>query len=270
MALYKVEAVVLRTREYGEADKIVTLYSREEGKLHGIAKGARRPRSRLAGGMQPFTHVRLMLWRGRNLDTVSQCEIVAAFGPLREDLTRLAHASYVVDLVDEVTRERDANQDLFLTLLGTLHLLAWDQRPVLATRMFEARLLVLSGFRPVLDQCAGCQGSLGADGRRWFSAAAGGLVCPNCRVRERHAIAVSGGTVAALGHLLTADLRRLGVLRPSTQIERELEAVLRAAWDYRIERPLRSLAFLAAVRETPPPAKVAKGPPAQGVRPEED
>jgi len=102
---YKVDGIVLRARDFGEADRIITILDRNLGKLEAVAKGARRTRSRLGGSCQPFSHNHFLLWHGRTLDGVIQCEVVHSFSSLREDLMRLAAASYMAELVDEVVRD---------------------------------------------------------------------------------------------------------------------------------------------------------------------
>ncbi len=119
MPVYKTEAIVLRQQALGEADRIVTLFTREYGKLRAAAKGIRRPASRLGGRLEPFTHARLLLARGRTLDVIAQAEIVEAFAGVRADLIRSAYAAYVAELVDRGLADRDPHQEVFaLTLAG--------------------------------------------------------------------------------------------------------------------------------------------------------
>ena len=112
--LYRVDALIIRARDFGEADKILTLYTKECGKIQAIAKGVRKPTSRLRGGVQMFAHSRLLLYRGRSLDIVSQSESVESYGSLQEDLVRLVYASYLVELLDIAVPEREPNEISFL------------------------------------------------------------------------------------------------------------------------------------------------------------
>ncbi len=189
MPNYKVEGIVLKSRNFGEADRILTILDRDLGKLEGVAKGARRTRSVLRGPCQLFSHNLFFLWQGRTLDGISQCEVIESFARLRDDLMKLAAASYMAELVDDVARERDPSPEAFDLLLGSFRWLETvDATPASVThvlRSFDLRLLGLAGFAPVLDACATCgtpiEGWAGSGGVA-YSAAAGGIVCPSCRV----------------------------------------------------------------------------------------
>ena len=111
--LYSVEALILRARDFGEADKVITLFTREEGKCQAIAKGVRKSTSRLRGGVQPFTHSRLLLYRGKTLDTVSQSENICAFAALRDDLVLLSAAAYLAELLETALPEREPLEEVF-------------------------------------------------------------------------------------------------------------------------------------------------------------
>ena len=130
MPVYKAEAIVLRQQALGEADRIVTLFTREYGKLRAAAKGIRRPASRLGGRLEPFTHARLLLARGRTLDVIAQAEIVEAFAGVRADLIRSAYAAYVAELVDRGLADRDPHQEVFTLTLDVLETLGTRERKV--------------------------------------------------------------------------------------------------------------------------------------------
>ncbi|MEW6724512.1 MAG: DNA repair protein RecO [Bacillota bacterium] len=244
MALYTTEAIVLRERDLGEADRILTLFTRDKGKVEAVAKGARRPRSRLAGFSQPFSYGLVSLFSGRNLETVSQAELRESFGALRADLDRMAYAAYAVDLVDEVTRERDRHEELFYVLLSMLHLLTGEVDRELLIRALEIKVLAAAGFRPRLEDCAACGGTVGDAVR--FSPEAGGLVCGNCPAPG--AIRLSRGALETMRRLLGTDFRRLTGLRWSQAIRAEIGAVLDSYVVHCLERRPRSWAFLSTVR----------------------
>lgn len=188
MPNYKVDGIILRARNFGEADRILTILDRELGKLEGVAKGARRVRSTLRGPCQPFSHNLFFLWHGRTLDGISQVEVAESFASLRDSLPRLAAASYVAELVDDVARDKDPCPEIFDLVLDTFHWLE-SSEPTAANvshilRAFDLRLLGLAGFAPALDACASCGNPLEAWGSSdavAFSAAAGGIICPACR-----------------------------------------------------------------------------------------
>lgn len=251
MALYNAEGIVLRNRGLGEADRIITLFTREEGKVEAVARGARRPRSRLSGTTQPFTLGRYQLFRGKGLDSISQCEVEEGFAALRDDLARMAHAAYVCELVESITSDRDANEELFYLLSGALHLCAAGDDLPLVVRLFELRALAVTGYQPVLDHCAACGGPLGDAPQLRFAVAQGGVVCPNCAGGEASGpvVNISRGTLETMRRLLEVDLRRALMLKPDAATRAEMEAVLEEYIGWRLDRRLKSREFLSLVKD---------------------
>ena len=247
MALYTAEGIVLRTRNLGEADRIVTLYAREQGKVEAVARGARRVRSRLTGATQIFTHGRYVLFSGRTLDTLSQAEIVQSFAPLREDLIKMAHASYLAELLDVCVEPGEPSEDLFALVLGGLQALAAGVDPRVVSRHFELTVMSLLGYAPHVDSCVACRGE--AEGRVSMSAREGGILCERCRSADPTAIRLERSTLEWVRRLLATRVDRMGVFRIGADDLRLLEAVGRAFVDLRVPRPLKSLSFLASVRD---------------------
>ena len=152
----RVEAVVLRHSDWGEADRLVGLFTRQLGKIRAIAKGVRKMRSRKAGHLEPFTRTSLLLARGRDMFIITQAETIQAHTPLREDLLLVGYTSYVIELLDRFTYEEGENRALYRLLVDTLGRLSTEPDPILAVRYYEIRLLDLLGFRPQLFTCAHC------------------------------------------------------------------------------------------------------------------
>ncbi len=258
MSLYKTEGIVLRSRNLGEADKILTLFTREEGKVQAAANGARRPRSALAAATQPFTHGFMLCFRGRGLDRLSQCEIRESFAGLREDLVKAAYATYFAELIDGFTRERDRQPDIFLLLLAIQHMLQAGSDPEVTARIFELRLLTLAGFRPELERCASCDREVGGETGATpkaarlggFSPTAGGILCDDCAPPDETAFTVPPGAVESAKFLMTADLRKAIALKLPPTVAGPLERMTADYIQHHLERPLKSLAFLREVRET--------------------
>ena len=182
--IYKTEAIVLRQRKLGEAGKIVTLYTPNYGKLDAVAKGVRRPKSRLAGHLEVLTHTAVMLAQGRNLDTVTQAQTVESFAPLRADLHRLSRALYAAELVDRFSPEGAEGYHVFQLLLATLRRLVSAKNVDTVLRHLEMQLLSLSGFQPQLGRCVNCERILAA-APSYFSPDAGGVLCPSGRASRR-------------------------------------------------------------------------------------
>lgn len=248
MGVYKAEAIVLRSQKLNEADNLITLFSREHGKLRVVAKGVRKPASRKRAGVQLFTHGDFLLYHGRSLDHITQCESRTSFHRLVGNLDLFAYATYFVELVDGLLAENQPQEEVYLLLLTCLHLLEVSD-PELLTRAFEIRLINLLGYQPQLGECVQCGQSL-PFGEVRFSAALGGILCPSCRGQDQFASRCSLGALAALQQLQRLDLRRLTVLKLNQDIRRELDKMLRVFLGYRLEKKVKSWEFLQQVSES--------------------
>ncbi|MCL5025202.1 MAG: DNA repair protein RecO [Chloroflexi bacterium] len=245
--LYRTEAIVLKRVDMGEADKILTLYTPTFGKLRAIAKGARRPTSKLGGHVDLFMCSRLQVARGRDLDIVTQSEIVHAYPRLREDLYRTTYAFHIAELLDNLTGERIENQTLYDLLLVTLERLDTEDSPEIAARAFEVQALGLLGYRPELHRCLRC----GAEAQpvvNYFSAPAGGLLCPDCGGAGHVGVPLSVNALKVLRVLQAGDFQLARRLRLTPGLRAELESVLRAYLQFVLERRLRSVEFLNTLR----------------------
>ncbi|HEX2266946.1 MAG TPA: DNA repair protein RecO [Actinomycetota bacterium] len=241
MPLYKEQGIVLRSMKLGEADKILTILTQGAGKVRAVAKGIRRTTSKFGGRLEPLTHVSLMLYRGRNLDTVTQCEIVHPFRAVRSDFERIAAGETMVEAVDKVAEEHERNVRLFLLLLSGLRSLETEPRdPAAVAESFLLKLLSLSGFHPSLSACAAC----GVPGpHEWFAASQGGVVCRSCA--ENDAARTSQPALRWLDTLARADLNGAGEVIPEPRVRREGRAILYGYAEYHLERRMRSFALLA-------------------------
>lgn len=223
--LYRAEAVVLRGKEFGECDRILTLYSREHGKIRAIAKGARRLQSSLGPATQTFTYVVFSLAVGRSLDVVRQARVKEPWAAIRADIGRMGYASVVAELVDLVTPEGEPNPELFDLLLLALYGISQID-PRLALFSFLANFLDLLGWGPALEGCAKCEARLRDGESIRFSPAAGGALCPECK--EEDAFPLGGEAWAIMRALRGAELSFLSRLKPT---ERALERMERAYFE---------------------------------------
>ncbi|NLM94359.1 MAG: DNA repair protein RecO [Firmicutes bacterium] len=246
MACYRSEAIVLRTWDLGEADKALTLYTKDEGKIRAAGRGARRMRSRLLAVCQPFVHGRYLFFRGKGMDTIAQGELINSYRGLREELDRMAAAAYLAELVDVLVEERDPQEELFRLLSDSFDFMVEHGPTALLLRFFELQLMNLLGYRPRLADCAVCGTQQYVDPR--FSAAKGGLLCGTCAGEDPAALKISPGAWESLRCLLAGRMTLVGRLRPSPAVAAELEAVLRGYVDYRLARPLKSLEFLQTLQ----------------------
>lgn len=243
----RVEAVVLRHADWGEADRLLWLFSREQGKLRAVAKGARKLLSRKAGHLQPFTRAALMLARGHDLWIVTQAETVDAYLPLGQDLVRTAYAAYTVELIDRFTYEEGENTLLYQLLVETLARIAAEADAFWAVRYLEVHLLDLLGFRPEMFECVNCRQAIQPQDQ-FFSLQRGGVMCPHCGSAEPGARAVSLDALRYLRHFQRSTYsaaHRASVAQP---IRLEMEALLQQYLTYLLERGLNSPSFIKTVR----------------------
>ncbi len=237
---YQVSAIVLRQRDLGEADRIVVLLTRERGKLSAVAKGVKRARSKLAPALQLFTHARLQLASGRSLEVVTQAQAVAAFPRLRSDVERYACASYTAELADAMIEEGASCEWVFDLVESTLAALDDGGEMASLVRGFELKLLTGLGYGPELERCVECGVEVG-DRAGGFSAVEGGVICPRC---ARGGAPISEAALAGLRGLLRLPQPDLGGKKLKESVRQELERLMRRFVDYRVERELRSAAFL--------------------------
>ncbi|SJZ71451.1 DNA repair protein RecO [Selenihalanaerobacter shriftii] len=244
MSLYKTEAIVLRHYELGEADKIIVLYTRNNGKVKAVANGVRKTKSRLAGGVELFTYNDLLLYKGKSLFTISQCEIMNSFANLRGDLFKMAYASYLTEVVNEFAIEEEKNEPLFALILTTLYLLSEKDDLELIIRFFELRLLNLLGYRPEVTGCVECDKVINKIKRVKFSSQSGGIVCTECSSFDQYAMHISRGALAIMQRLLEIDYRKLDRLKVPDNFRRELAKILPNYLQSIIEKKLKSLDFI--------------------------
>ena len=241
MPLYKEQGVVLRAIKLGEADKIVTVLTQGSGKVRAVAKGVRKTTSRFGARLEPFTHVSLMVYRGRSsLDTISQAEIISPFRALRDDLGLFAAGETMLEAVDKVAEEHERNVRLFLLLLTGLRALqARPADPEAVAESFLLSLLSLSGFHPSLSACAVC----GRPDPDLFASGQGGAVCRSCA--EPDAGPVSREALGLLAELGAAGPGRAGAVMVDPYVRREARGLLFGFAEYHLERRMKSLPIMA-------------------------
>lgn len=261
--VYKTDGIILRHRNLGEADKVLTIYTPRLGKLEAVAKGVRRPTSRLAGHVEVLAHASLLLAHGRNLDVVTQAQEVESSRPLWEDLERLGRAAYAAELVDRCTPDRQEHEAVYRLLLETLRRLRERDDLDLVLRYFEVQLLSLLGYRPHLDACVACGGPLQA-GANAYSPAAGGAVCPACAAREAAAAPLSLNGLKVLRLFQRRPFPEAARVRLTPELGRELERHLRSSIRFILERDVRAAAFLDRLRRGQEPLPAAAALPGRG------
>ncbi len=245
---FRLEAVVLRHSNWGEADRLLWLFTLEMGKIRALAKGVRKPHSRKAGHLEPFTRALLLLAHAREIPLVTQADTIEAYLPLREDLLRTTYASYVIELLDKFTYEEGENRPLYHLLVDTLARLSQSDNPDLALRYYEVRLLDLVGFRPQLFNCVECgEEILPRD--QYFSAQQGGVLCPKCGAGSTGSRPISMQALKYLRHFQRSNFTEASRAQLIPGVNREIEIIVQHYLTYLLERGLNTPPFLRRVRK---------------------
>jgi len=258
--VYRTQAIILKRRDFFEADRLLTLYTPDRGKMPAIAKGIRKPTSRKGGHLELFTHSQLLLARGMNLDIITQAETIESFLPLREELLRTSYACYVSELLDQIAEENIPNPRLFYLLRDTLAWLGGSEDLALTTRFYELRLLALTGYQPQLFQCVRCRAPLEPEERFFFSPMEGGVLCEDCGlspagspsspggVPQRGAMPLSLPALKVLRFFQTREYELCQRVRIRPALHAELERVMYRYITFILDRNLKSVGFLNTLR----------------------
>lgn len=228
MPLLSTPAIGLKSRKWGEADRIVTVYSLCHGKIRGIARGARRIKSQFGSGLDPFVYSKLHLFEKPNdtLYRIRHVDVIEPFLALRENLEVLSAAARMVNTVSAITADGDADPPIFDTLLMGLQTLQEGSDPSMTALVFQVRMMGHTGFRPQMDQCAGCSKLLARAGGH-FSPKAGGLLCAICMMRQPlHCVSLSPGSLAVLQQAVRLPGTMWPRLRAAGRVRSELETAV--------------------------------------------
>lgn len=237
MAIRHDQGIVLRSYPFGEADRVVVILSPNRGKLRTVAKGVRKTKSRFGGRLEPFTHVDLVLYEGRNLDTITQVSVLEAFPHLRTDLDAVIAAGTMVESADAVAQEDEASVRLFLLLQRGLKALEAGHRGHDLITSYLLKLADVVGLAPALSRCASCGRS---EALNRFSFGGGGVLCDRCAMEG--SVKLRDGVTGHLRALAAADLSAIPIGDPG--ISGEAMGVTRRFVEYHLDRKLVSLAVM--------------------------
>ncbi len=237
MALRHDQGIVLRSYPFGDADRVVVLLSPNRGKIRTVAKGIRKTKSRFGGRLEPFTHVDLVLYEGRNLDTITQIAVIEPFPHLRGDLDAVIAAGTMVEAADAVAQEEETSIRLFLLLQRGLRTLESGLRGSDLITSYLLKLADVVGVAPALARCAACGRS---DGLDRFSFSGGGVLCGSCGAEG--SVRLRTGLTQHLEVLATTDLA--GLSGQDSELSKEAMGVARRFVEYHLDRKLASLAVM--------------------------
>ena len=242
MPTYTATGITLIARKYGDTGRVVSFCTRERGKVEAVARGVGKPASRLAAAVEPFTMSKLFFAEGRDLDRLTQAEVIEAHLPLRHDMRLYAYGAYLLELTNVTTEVGQAHPELFDDLAASLAALMAGDDAEIITWGFTLRLLVSQGSAPEVDVCVECGGEL--KGRASYAPGQGGFICQRCSPTSEGRLQVSGAALGALRSLATMPIARLNRVALKAQARREVSRVIRAHTDYHVGDNLKSRAFL--------------------------
>lgn len=239
--LQKCEGIVIRTTDYGETNKIVTLYTREWGKVGAMARGAKKPNSRLSSITQLFTHGYFLINRGSGLGSMQQGETATSLRSIGEDIFLTAYASYIVELTDKCTEEKKPNPYHFELLFQTLNYLNEGYDPDILMNIYEMKMLNVLGLNPILNQCSICGNT---DGHFSFSIREGGFICHRCLDKDPYHYKLSPSAVKLIRLFYYFDLSRLGNISVKAETKAELKNVITSYYEEYSGLHLKTKKFL--------------------------
>lgn len=248
MSYIKTEGIIIKEVNTGEADKILTVLTPGHGKMSIIARGARRPRSRFTACTQFLCYSKLVLFKGREIHTLNNCEVVESFSEAGMDLVKLTYASHIIDIIYDTTQEGQPAGKTLKLLLNTLYyLLKTDRIPELITTIFELRYLCILGYAPYVKGCMSCYVELKENENLSFSFNKCGFICYNnkaCSSDDPNTLKISLGAAKAMYYIVHAEMDRLFNFDLSPKVLNELRYIVDRYLRERLEKNYNKLNFL--------------------------
>ncbi|MGM8364612.1 DNA repair protein RecO [Virgibacillus sp. W0181] len=229
--LEKIEGIVLKTQDYGETHKIVTVFSNKAGKISAIARGAKKTKSRMAAVTQPFIHAQFLIYIKKGLSTIQQGEIISSFRSIREDIVKTAYAAYISELTDKLMETLSPDAFLYDQYYQTMKWIQENEndQAIIPIIMYELKMYEKGGFAPITEACSMCGGHLVP---YTFSIKEGGLLCSACSKTDPYALAISERAARLLSIFKTTALEKVG----NISIKKENEQFFRQLLDVYYEQ----------------------------------
>lgn len=250
MSATKTDAFILKTRDYRDTSILAHFYTREFGKIHGIIKGVRDARGRYGSTLEPFSLNEILFYRRRrgasDLHQVTSVELIELFGDIRQDMSRLSTACYLIELLDEIVEPEEPSMVTFDLLKDSLTFLSRGHSPKRCARIFESKLLLELGLLPELKECVVCRK---VPEEAFFSANLGGIHCRGCSSGARTAsnegsVFLSQGALKFLDHVLRSPTDELYGVKVSQEVGQEIERALRRFIDAHLQKKLQTVIFM--------------------------
>ncbi|SDC31506.1 DNA repair protein RecO [Shouchella lonarensis] len=248
--LKKVDGIVLKSIDYGETDKIVTLYTTSYGKMAVLAKGAKKGTSRFSAVTQPFVYGSFLFFQGRGMPSLSQGDVLQSFKTIHMDMTKAAYAAYMVELVDKLTEARRIYLHVFDWLIVALKQLETGYDGEVIARIVDLKMLTVAGAKPVLDYCAVCRSD--THDPTVFSITQAGFLCVTCAYRDQHAYPISITFAQLLRTLYYVDLNKIGTISISASTKKRLRTMLHMYYDEYVGIHLKTRGFITQLERYDP------------------
>ena len=242
--LVKTEGIVIRTLNYGEGSKIITLYTRKMGKVSVLVRGARKTKSRFHAITQLFSYGEYIFFMGRDMGTLNQADLQFPFSDIIKDIEKTAYAAYIVELADKMTEKNEANPFLFQQLLSSLEQINSGKDPQIIANIFEMKILQISGYKPHLKSCIICDSETNINA---FSIKRGGLICS--LHNEEHTIKIQTAAIKLLRLFERVDINRLGKIDVKEATKNQLQTTMNAFFDEYVGVHLKSKNFLSQLKQ---------------------
>lgn len=246
--LNKWEGIVLKSFPYGETNKILTLYTKEVGKVTAMARGAKKTASRLAAITQPFTHGYFLIRKGRGMGTLSQGDPIHSMRFIRENLEATAYASYIVEIVDRLTEENEQLVGVYPLLLEALEAINEEYDPEAISLFVEWKMLRVGGIHPILNQCASCAAT---EGEFAFSFREIGFLCHRCFEMDRSCIQITPNQLKLIRTFYEVPIHKVGDLTLRKDTKQFMKKIVRTIYDEQIGIRFKSRSFLDQLESTP-------------------
>lgn len=246
--LNKWEGIVLKTKPYGESNKVVTILTREAGKVAAMARGAKKPSSRLASICQPFMHGIFIVHHGRGMGTLQQGEAIESMRHIQTDIVATAYASYCVEIVDRLTEQDKADEYAYTILLQALHAIEEEYDPEAISLFVEWKMLPYTGVQPTLHQCASCGAT---DGEFAFSFSSGGFLCHRCFAQDPYIIRLTLTQLKLIRMFYMMPIEQLGSLTLKKETKRFIKNIVSTIYEEQTGMRFKSKKFIEQLERTP-------------------
>lgn len=248
MGFLKTRGIVVKEVSTGEADKIITIFTRNQGRISALSKGGKRPKSKLSAGSQILSYGEFVLYSGKDIYTVNSCDVIEPFYDIRNDMIKLTYAAHFMDIILELIQENQPSARLLKLLLNTLHMLSKTQKqPELISCIFELRAISIAGYAPHVSNCMNCGEA--PENSYSFSFVKCGFLCgrEKCSGEDRLSVILSHGASRAIQHIVHAPMEELFSFGLSPEVLEELSRITRRYLRERLERDFTKLDFLKSI-----------------------